>query len=138
MVDRQNREKASFGGGGVASDTQSARYRRERLRQLALETFDVSKDPYLIKNQLGSFECRLCATVHATEGSYMAHTQGRRHQTALQARATRDAKLAGQVPALAKAQRPATKISFCARMRCSGRPDGRPTAETARPRPFQY
>jgi splicing factor 3A subunit 2 len=100
MVDRQNREGAKFGGGGMASDAQSARFRRERLKQLVMETFDVSKDPYLIKNQLGSIECRLCGTVHSTESSYMAHTQGRRHQTALQARAARDAKMNKSTAAL--------------------------------------
>ena len=93
MVDRQNREKASFGGGGIANADLTQRQRRERLRQLALETFDISKDPYLKKNPMGSMECRLCGTVHATEGNYMSHSQGRRHQTALTQRVERDAKL---------------------------------------------
>ncbi|KAH9253931.1 hypothetical protein BASA81_008055 [Batrachochytrium salamandrivorans] len=93
MVDRQNREGVRFGGGAPASDAQQSRARRDRLRQLALETFDVTKDPYLARNHVGSLECRLCTTVHATEGSYMAHTMGKRHQQALQRRAERDAKL---------------------------------------------
>ena len=38
--------------------------RRERQRRLALETIDISKDPYIFKNHLGSYECRLCLTVH--------------------------------------------------------------------------
>jgi splicing factor 3A subunit 2 len=33
--------------------------RRERLRKLALETIDLSKDPYFMKNHLGSYECKL-------------------------------------------------------------------------------
>lgn len=93
MVDRQNREKAAFGGGGIANADLTQRQRRERLRQLALETFDITKDPYLKKNPMGTMECRLCGTVHATEGSYMSHSQGRRHQTALTQRVERDAKL---------------------------------------------
>lgn len=93
MVDRQNREGVRFGGGAPASDAQQSRARRDRLRQLALETFDVTKDPYLSRNHVGSLECRLCTTVHATEGSYMAHTMGKRHQQSLQRRAERDAKL---------------------------------------------
>jgi len=109
-MDRQNREGSRFGSGGMATDSMNSRFRRERLRQLALETFDVSKDPYMIKNQLGSFECRLCATVHANEGSYMGHTQGRRHQTALQQRAIRDAKLAGVAAPVAKVVKPAPRI----------------------------
>jgi splicing factor 3A subunit 2 len=30
--------------------------RRERLRKLALETIDLSKDPYFMKNHSGGFE----------------------------------------------------------------------------------
>lgn len=112
MVDRQNREGVRFGSGAPASDAQQARARRERLRQLALETFDISKDPYLARNHLGTLECKLCATVHATEGSYMAHTQGKRHQSALQRRAERDAKLSGGSARVAVAPRPVPKKSL--------------------------
>lgn len=28
----------------------------------------------------GSYECKLCLTLHLTEGSYLAHTQGKKHQ----------------------------------------------------------
>jgi hypothetical protein len=48
-----------------------------------LETIDLDKDPYFFKNHVGSFECRLCLTVHQNDGSYLAHTQGRKHQTNL-------------------------------------------------------
>jgi splicing factor 3A subunit 2 len=64
--------------------------RRERLRQLALETVDISNDPYFFKNHLGKYECKLCLTLHTNEGSYLAHTQGKRHQQNL---ARRQAKL---------------------------------------------
>lgn len=50
--------------------------RRERLRRLALETIDLSKDPYFMRNHLGQYECRLCLTLHTNEGNYLAHTQG--------------------------------------------------------------
>jgi splicing factor 3A subunit 2 len=66
--------------------------RRERLRLLALETIDLAKDPYFMKNHLGSYECKLCLTLHNNEGSYLAHTQGRRHQMNLARRASRDSK----------------------------------------------
>jgi splicing factor 3A subunit 2 len=33
-----------------------------------------------MKNHLGSYECKLCLTIHIGEGSYLAHTQGKRHQ----------------------------------------------------------
>lgn len=65
--------------------------RRERLRRLALETIDLSKDPYFMRNHLGSYECRLCLTVHTNEGNYLAHTQGKKHQQNLAKRAARDA-----------------------------------------------
>ena len=98
---------SKFGGGGVAGASETNVDRRERLRKLALETIDlakvrmppfiarasnVSQDPYILRNHLGSLECRLCLTLHTNEGSYLAHTQGKKHQTNLARRAARDAK----------------------------------------------
>ena len=48
--------------------------RRERLKKLAFETIDITKDPYFMRNHLGTYECRLCLTLHSNEGSYLAHT----------------------------------------------------------------
>jgi len=79
------------GSAGVQSAQNEYIDRRERLRQLALQTIDLGKDPYFMKNHLGSYECKLCLTLHNNEGSYLAHTQGKRHQTNLQRRAARDA-----------------------------------------------
>lgn len=78
------------------------------MRKLALETIDLAKvcvaslrnaglltppqDPYILRNHLGSLECRLCLTLHTNEGSYLAHTQGKKHQTNLARRAARDLK----------------------------------------------
>ena len=42
-MDFQNRAGGKTGGGGVASFSESNRDRRERLRQLALETIDLNK-----------------------------------------------------------------------------------------------
>ncbi|KAK5691237.1 CWF complex protein sap62 [Elasticomyces elasticus] len=92
-MDYQNRAGSKFGGGGVASQSATNADRRERLRKLALETIDLDKDPYFFKNHVGSFECRLCLTVHQNDGSYLAHTQGRKHQTNLARRAAKDAQL---------------------------------------------
>lgn len=91
-MDYQNRAGSKFGGGGVASTSATNADRRERLRKLALETIDLDKDPYFFKNHVGSFECRLCLTVHQNDGSYLAHTQGRKHQTNLARRAAREQK----------------------------------------------
>jgi splicing factor 3A subunit 2 len=65
--------------------------RRERLRRLAMETIDLAKDPYFMRNHLGSYECKLCLTCHTNEGNYLAHTQGKRHQQNLAKRAAREA-----------------------------------------------
>ena len=51
-----------------------------------------TQDPYILRNHLGSLECRLCLTLHTNEGSYLAHTQGKKHQTNLARRAARDLK----------------------------------------------
>lgn len=89
-MDYQNRAGSKFGGGGVASQSATNADRRERLRKLALETIDLDKDPYFFKNHVGSFECRLCLTVHQNDGSYLAHTQGKKHQTNLARRAAKE------------------------------------------------
>jgi len=85
--------KSTPGSAGVASASAANVQRRERLRALALEQVDITNDPYFMKNHLGSYECKLCLTLHTTEGSYLAHTQGKRHQQNL---ARRDALLAKQ------------------------------------------
>jgi len=90
--DFQNRVGSKFGGGGVAGASEANVDRRERLRKLALETIDLAKDPYILRNHLGGLECRLCLTLHTNEGSYLAHTQGKKHQTNLARRAAKDAK----------------------------------------------
>ncbi|RKP36314.1 hypothetical protein BJ085DRAFT_13597 [Dimargaris cristalligena] len=91
-MDMQNRVGSKPGSGGVAGGSESNVARRERLRQLALETIDLAKDPYFMRNHLGSYECKLCLTLHTNEGSYLAHTQGKKHQTNLARRAAREAK----------------------------------------------
>jgi hypothetical protein len=65
---------SKVGSGGVASAQASAIDRRERLRRLALETIDLAKDPYFMKNHLGRcvfrarrrfarvVTCRACAS----------------------------------------------------------------------------
>eukprot|EP01105_Mastigella_eilhardi_P003451 TRINITY_DN143_c0_g3_i2.p2 TRINITY_DN143_c0_g3~~TRINITY_DN143_c0_g3_i2.p2 ORF type:complete len:238 (+),score=83.58 TRINITY_DN143_c0_g3_i2:114-827(+) len=93
-------------GSAPMSSQQEAIDRRERLRQLALEKIDLQKDPYFMKNHLGSYECKLCLTLHQNEGSYLAHTQGKRHQQNLARRAAKEAKERGEVlppPALVAA-----------------------------------
>lgn len=101
-MDFQHRAGGKTGTGGVASWSESNRDRRERLRQLALETIDLQKDPYFMKNHLGSYECKLCLTLHNNEGSYLAHTQGKKHQANLARRAAKEAKDAPTLPAPAK------------------------------------
>ena len=102
-MDFQNRAGSKPGSGGVASEQQASIDRRERLRKLALETIDLNKDPYFMKNHLGTYECKLCLTLHTTEGNYLAHTQGKRHQQNLARRAAKDAQAASALPAPAQA-----------------------------------
>lgn len=103
-MDFQHRAGGKTGGGGQASYSESNRDRRERLRQLALETIDLQKDPYFMKNHLGSYECKLCLTLHNNEGSYLAHTQGKKHQANLSRRAAKEARDAPLQPAPEKAR----------------------------------
>ena len=83
------------GSGGLATAAETAAARKERLRMLALERIDLSKDPYFYKTHLGNYECKLCLTFHTNEASYLAHTQGKRHQTNLKARELKDARERG-------------------------------------------
>ncbi|KAJ3363875.1 Splicing factor 3A subunit 2 [Allomyces arbusculus] len=106
-MDRQNRVGSKIGSGGVAGQSESNVDRRERLRKLALETIDLAKDPYILKNHLGSYECKLCLTLHTNEGSYLAHTQGKKHQANLARRAAREAREQGlSAPQAAAPQAP--------------------------------
>lgn len=58
-----------------------------------------------MKNHLGTYECKLCWTLHNTEGSYLAHTHGKKHQQGLAKRAAREARLRPSQPAPAKTSR---------------------------------
>lgn len=91
-IDFQHREGSKIGSGGHLSEANAAVERKERLRKLALETIDISKDPYFMRNHLGTYECKLCLTLHTNEGNYLAHTQGKRHQYNLGRRAAMEAK----------------------------------------------
>jgi hypothetical protein len=95
-MDRQNRVGSKFGGGGISSAAQTERERKERLKQLALESIDLAKDPYFVRNHLGSYECKLCCTVHRDEANYLAHTQGKKHQQGLARRAHQEKLVAEQ------------------------------------------
>ena len=91
-MDFQNRPGAKPGGSGPMSYEDANAQRRERLKKMAMETADLSKDPYFLKNHLGSYECRLCLTIHPNQGSYLFHTQGKKHQTNLARRQAREKK----------------------------------------------
>lgn len=121
-MDFQHRPGGKTGTGGVASASESNRDRRERLKQLALETIDIFKDPYFMKNHLGTYECKLCLTLHNNEGSYLAHTQGKKHQANLARRAAKEkseapsqpsqnAKAAVEVKKFVKIGRPGYKVT---------------------------
>lgn len=89
---------AKTGGGGVASKEHENLARKERLRELAMETVDLKNDPYFMRNHLGTYECKLCLTLHGNEGNYLAHAQGRRHQGNLRRRAALESKKQASKP----------------------------------------
>jgi splicing factor 3A subunit 2 len=121
-MDFQNRVGHKCGTGGPASAQDVAIDRRERLRRLAMETVDLSKDPYFLRNHLGSYECKLCLTLHTNEGSYLSHTQGKKHQINLARRQSKEKMLDATVAPVVKktAVRKTVKI---------GRPGYRVTKE---------
>merc|ERR1711904_17958 len=116
------REHGSKPGSGFISASQEAVNRKERLRRLALETIDLEKDPYFMKNHLGKYECRLCLTLHTNEGSYLAHTQGKRHQQNLAKRTARETREKSLLPDLTP------KLSS-KKGNCIGRPGYRVTKQ---------
>jgi splicing factor 3A subunit 2 len=121
VMDYSSRPGQKTGSGAPMSDQDMALDRKERLRRLALETIDLKNDPYLMKNHLGTYECKLCLTLHTNEGSYLAHTQAKKHQINLARRAQKEAS-AGLVvtgpitrkyeaPKYAKIGRPGYKVT---------------------------
>jgi splicing factor 3A subunit 2 len=86
MGDRTREFGSRHGAGGPSSKATEYQTRKEQLRKLALEQVDLSKDLYFMRNHLGQYECKLCLTIHKTEGNYLAHTQGKRHQMNLSKR----------------------------------------------------
>lgn len=94
-MDFQNRAGNKAGGGGNLSYAERNVDRRERMRLLAMEVSDITKDPYIMRNSIGCYECKLCLTTHNNEGNYLAHTLGKKHQSNLLRRQT---KYNGPVP----------------------------------------
>jgi splicing factor 3A subunit 2 len=122
-MDFQNRVGSKTGGGGVAGWSESNRDRKERLKKLAMETIDLNKDPYFMRNHLGTYECKLCLTLHTTEGSYLAHTQGKKHQSNLAARLAKEAK---DVPVQPAPEKPRVDVKKFVKI---GRPGYRVTKQ---------
>ena len=87
-----DKEFNKIGTGGYSSISMINLERRDRLRKIAAETTDLMKDPYFYKNHMGIYECKLCLTNHNNEGSYLAHTQSKKHQTNLNKRKMIEAK----------------------------------------------
>lgn len=71
----------TVGTAGILSKSLRNVDRRNRLRKIAEQTIDLKKDPYFYRNHIGVYECKLCLTIHNNEGSYLAHTQSKKHQT---------------------------------------------------------
>ena len=87
-----DKEFNKIGTGGYSSISMINLERRDRLKKIAQETTDLMKDPYFYRNHMGIYECKLCLTIHNNEGSYLAHTQSKKHQTNLNKRKVIEAK----------------------------------------------
>ena len=88
----EDKQFNKIGTGAYASISMINLERRDRLRKIASETTDLMKDPYFYRNHMGIYECKLCLTIHNNEGSYLAHTQSKKHQTNLNKRKVIEAK----------------------------------------------
>lgn len=88
----EDKQFNKIGTGGYSSISMINLERRDRLRKIAAETTDLMKDPYFYRNHMGIYECKLCLTIHNNEGSYLAHTQSKKHQTNLNKRKVIEAK----------------------------------------------
>lgn len=74
---------ARTGRGGIAS-SQLIKESKLRQRQNILEeSFDITKDPFAFKNQIGLIECRLCITTHPSSANYFTHSLAKKHQNNL-------------------------------------------------------
>ena len=60
--------------------------RANRISHLKMSDVNLDNDPYLMRNQNGLLECKLCCTTHKTEASYLNHTYGKTHQRNLERR----------------------------------------------------
>eukprot|EP00835_Amoeboradix_gromovi_P001508 NODE_69_length_23719_cov_0.556689.p12 type:complete len:228 gc:universal NODE_69_length_23719_cov_0.556689:1083-400(-) len=98
-MDRQNRV-GSKGASALARKDELQQNRKERLKKLALDSADLKSDPFFLKNHLGTFECKLCLTIHSNEGSYLIHTQGKKHQMNINRRSAKEAYLSTSVAGL--------------------------------------
>lgn len=102
-MDFQNRVGSKPGAAAPASASEVNVAKKARVRSLAMEVIDqqhqatsgisgsLSKDPFLMRNHIGMYECRLCLTIHVNEGGYLAHCQGRKHKMNLERRRLREA-----------------------------------------------
>jgi len=61
-MDMQNRVGVKAGSGAPASASEVEKERKDRVRRMQIETTDLTNDPYILRNHLGTFECRLCLT----------------------------------------------------------------------------
>uniref|UniRef100_A0A1I7XIW8 Origin recognition complex subunit 2 n=1 Tax=Heterorhabditis bacteriophora TaxID=37862 RepID=A0A1I7XIW8_HETBA len=108
MMDFQNRAGGKTGGGGVASAADAGVDRRERLRWVFFTgyfPFSFLKDVfYLGRNQMLYHQSILLILSRFLIGSYLAHTQGKKHQSNLARRAAKEAQEQPFLPAPAQAK----------------------------------
>lgn len=95
-MDYHNRAGSKKGGGGIATDSQFNRQRRQQIEELlsgdneipftfqenesSTTTSDLSRqNPYIYKNHSGKLVCKLCNTMHMSWTSVERHLRGKKH-----------------------------------------------------------
>lgn len=96
IMDYHNRAGSKKGGGGIATDSQFNRQRRQQIEELlsgdsnipfTFQENEISttvpdssrQNPYIYKNHSGKLVCKLCNTMHMSWTSVERHLRGKKH-----------------------------------------------------------
>lgn len=92
-MEYSGRVNSRQGGGGVAGTAETNVQTRQRIKELlSTQVLDLENDPYVIRGHSGTLSCKLCATTHTNEASYISHLGGKKHHLNLQYRRQLDEK----------------------------------------------
>jgi splicing factor 3A subunit 2 len=69
-----------MGIGGVATGEMKQRQHQAHINRVLGEVYQFHNDPYMITNDMGTIECKLCLTAHRTKESYFLHKESKKHK----------------------------------------------------------